>query len=126
MTEYFQCSNLVLCVWSYLLDCFAGDKPKLPPLSCFDWDDNSLELSEEVVALNPSTDDKLWPPGSVLKVYFMGKVPRVEYDDEWITKSKIIEWMNEWSGGKSPSSVPKFEITAEIDKSHVRVDFIGE
>ena len=85
-----------------------------------------MELSEEGVALNPSTDDKLWPHGSVLKVYFMRKVPAVDYDGDWITKSKIIEWMNEWSDGKSPSSVPKFEITAEIDESDVRLDFIGK
>ena len=83
-----------------------------------------MELNKGA-ALNP-TDDKLWLPGSVLKVYFMGDVPPVRYDGDCIIRDKIIGWMNEWSGNKSPRFVPKFEITTEIEKSDVRVDFIGE
>ena len=56
----------------------------------------------------------------------MESVPPVNYEGDWLTRNKIIEWMNEWSGGKSPSFVPKFEITAEIDESDVRVNFIGK
>lgn len=67
--------------------------------------------------------DNLWSPGSELKVYFMGKKDPFCYG---ITEDDIIEWMNEWSSDKSPSSVPKFVVTADIDKSDVRVDFIGE
>lgn len=106
-----------------LLHHFAGDRSELLPLSCFDWKTKSLKSNKKGLALNPCTD-KLWPPGKVLRVYFMGGIPEVKYDHDWITTDKIIEWMNEWSDDKS--SVPKFKKTEGKNGSNVRVNFIGE
>ena len=64
----------------------------------------------------------LWNPESTLKVSFKKKVPRVYYEKKLINKTKIIEWMNEWSPDDD-SCVPKFVLEETFGKGDVRIDF---
>lgn len=76
--------------------------------------------------LFPGPEDKWWLPNSVLKVYFMNRIPQVYYDDkdDQINTKQIIDWMNEWSS--TDSRVPRFEKTLQRDQSDIRIEFCGE
>lgn len=57
----------------------------------------------------------------------MNKIPNWRYEDDPITKEKILDWANEWSGfevtGGNP--VPKFVLAKTQADSDVRVEFAG-
>lgn len=95
---------------------------------CFEWNTESTGDSEggqQALVVSKDTS-KLWPKGSVLKVYFSNiqDLDSMMYEGLDITRDTIIKWMNEWrSGANSP--VPKFEKTRNIDGSDIRVQFTG-
>ena len=83
--------------------------------------------SDQSQALLPGPRDKLWPPGSRLKVYFTNELPaspKIKYGKNFIITTQIIDWMNEWH--TEGSSVPTFEETGTSVGSDVRVKFIDE
>ena len=69
---------------------------------------------------------------SFMQVYFMNNLPNENwrYENEPITKDKILEWANEWSTFPTPdlpdgNPVPKFVRVNEKTDSNIRVKFTG-
>ena len=69
---------------------------------------------------------------SFMQVYFMNNLPNENwrYENEPITKDKILEWANEWSTFPTPdlpdgNPVPKFVRVDEKTDSGIRVKFTG-
>ena len=69
---------------------------------------------------------------SFMQVYFMNNLPNENwrFENEPITKDKILEWANEWSTFPTPdlpdgNPVPKFVRVDEKTNSDIRVKFTG-
>ena len=102
---------------------------------------NRLQLQDECTSLATYTDVTymlyIWCIGactrhSFMQVYFMNNLPNENwrYENEPITKDKILEWANEWSTFPTPdlpdgNPVPKFVRVNEKTDSNIRVKFTG-
>lgn len=67
-----------------------------------------------------------------MQVCFMNDLPNENwrYDNEPITKDKILEWANEWSSFPTPdlpdgNPVPKFVRVKDKTDSDIRIKFTG-
>lgn len=65
-----------------------------------------------------------------MQVWFTNRIPDWRYNDNPITKEKILDWANKWSTFKvpngNPNPVPKFVEAENKMSSDIRVEFGGK
>lgn len=65
-----------------------------------------------------------------MQVWFTNRIPDWRYNDDPITKEKILDWANKWSTfevpDENPNPVPKFVVAENKTSSDIRVEFGGK